>query len=406
MKIQTHSVEMGAQQRFFERLSISHVQEQYQNGQRVSGQTKTVEMEVQRQHSFSTYDSSEKGTENTAKNPPNLSDARAFLPGAPLLDARLNRPNLAGFATPGNLAQGTHSTQAAQENKSLPPKLAEMVRVVEEIMTRLTQKEFRMEVYGYERSASENGDDPAAPLQFIAQPPTVGVQGAQGIDSLGQAGQYEAVSLDYQLQESMTFKAQGRVTTADGQRIEFDFASHINQSHHLSQSVERAQGLVMRDPLVISFAGQPAQLSVERVQFDLESNQQLKEIPLWQAGSGYLVLDRNQNHRADDGSELFGTQSGNGFADLALHDQDDNGWIDENDAVFSQLSVWHTTPEGYARLDGLATLGIGAIYLDSVLSPYEYRDQTLQSQAKIQRSGLVLMEDGQARSIQQIDLAV
>lgn len=69
MKIQTHSVEMGAQQRFFERLSISHVQEQYQNGQRVSGQTKTVEMETQRQRSFSTYDSNENNTKNPAKPP-------------------------------------------------------------------------------------------------------------------------------------------------------------------------------------------------------------------------------------------------------------------------------------------------------------------------------------------------
>lgn len=56
-------------------------------------------------------------------------------------------------------------------------------------------------------------------------------------------------------------------------------------------------------------------------------------------GSGFLALDRNQNGVVDDGSELFGTQSGDGFAHLALYDQDSNGWIDANDPVFDKLRI-------------------------------------------------------------------
>lgn len=42
-----------------------------------------------------------------------------------------------------------------------------------------------------------------------------------------------------------------------------------------------------------------------------------------------LSLDQNGNGEIDNGTELFGTKSGDGFADLARYDLDYNGWIDE-----------------------------------------------------------------------------
>ena len=41
------------------------------------------------------------------------------------------------------------------------------------------------------------------------------------------------------------------------------------------------------------------------------------------------ALDINEDGKINDGKELFGTASGNGFGDLAAYDQDNNGWIDE-----------------------------------------------------------------------------
>ncbi len=41
-------------------------------------------------------------------------------------------------------------------------------------------------------------------------------------------------------------------------------------------------------------------------------------------------------NKINDGSELFGTSSGDGFKDLATYDEDENGWIDENDSIFSK----------------------------------------------------------------------
>ena len=41
-------------------------------------------------------------------------------------------------------------------------------------------------------------------------------------------------------------------------------------------------------------------------------------------GSGYLALDKNGDGTINDGSELFGTRNGDGFADLAQYDEDGN----------------------------------------------------------------------------------
>ena len=61
-------------------------------------------------------------------------------------------------------------------------------------------------------------------------------------------------------------------------------------------------------------------------------------------------MDRNGDGKINDGSELFGTKSGDGFKDLASYDADGNGWIDENDAIFSQLKIWTKDEDGKDKL--------------------------------------------------------
>jgi hypothetical protein len=83
--------------------------------------------------------------------------------------------------------------------------------------------------------------------------------------------------------------------------------------------------------------------------------------PAFGAASGFLVFDRNGNGKADNGSELFGVASGNGFADLRRLDEDRNGWIDENDSAWRQLAVW--SGSGFASL---AERQVGALYTGAV----------------------------------------
>ena len=65
------------------------------------------------------------------------------------------------------------------------------------------------------------------------------------------------------------------------------------------------------------------------------------------ANSAYLAIDANNDGLINDGSELFGTRSGDGFADLAKLDSDGNRWLDEADSQFDRLRIWQ--PDGAAH---------------------------------------------------------
>ncbi|HRE15977.1 MAG TPA: hypothetical protein PLW86_02775, partial [Rhodocyclaceae bacterium] len=154
----------------------------------------------------------------------------------------------------------------------------------------------------------------------------------------------------------------GEVKTADGRCIAFDLEMTLARSERTERAWSQDSRVVLQDPLVLNFAGKAAELSGERISFDLNSDGEQESLPGLACGSGYLVLDRNGNGRADCGNELFGAKSGDGFGDLAAFDTDGNGWIDEADPVFDQLSIWRggTAPDA---LVGLADAGVGALWL-------------------------------------------
>ena len=123
------------------------------------------------------------------------------------------------------------------------------------------------------------------------------------------------------------------------------------------------------------------------------------------AGSGYLALDKNGDGEINDGSELFGTASGDGFADLAQYDSDGNGWIDEADEIFDKLRIWSVDASGESTLIGLGKAGVGAIYLGSSDTEFSLNDMHNNTNAVIRKTGMFLYENGMAGTVQQLDLA-
>jgi hypothetical protein len=208
--------------------------------------------------------------------------------------------------------------------------------------------------------------------------------------------------------ETTSFSAAGVVRTADGQEI--DFRLDLEMSRYFREETNlsvRAGDAVRKDPLVVNFGGTAAQLSGlanQRFSFDLDGDGRLDELPLFTSGSGYLALDLNRNGRIDSGKELFGPQSGNGFADLARLDSDGNGWIDEGDAAFAQLAVWTPDAAGQGKLQSLGELGIGALALAHAATPFALRDGNNTDLGMVKSSGVYLTESGQAGSLQEIDL--
>ncbi len=208
--------------------------------------------------------------------------------------------------------------------------------------------------------------------------------------------------------EQTTFQANGVIRTEDGKEISFDLSLSMKRSYHEESNVSIRLGDARqkKDPLVINFGGNAAQLTSQRFKFDLDSDGKTDEINFVAGGSGFLALDRNGDGKINDGAELFGARSGDGFSELAALDSDNNGWIDENDAAYAQLSVWTKDSTGKDQLSTLKQANVGAISLTRVATPFELKDSKNNQQGEIRATGIYLREDGAAGTIQQIDLTV
>ncbi|WP_320044153.1 hypothetical protein [uncultured Desulfobacter sp.] len=211
-------------------------------------------------------------------------------------------------------------------------------------------------------------------------------------------------------QEQMTFASRGQVLTEDGRAIDFSLELAMDRT---MMTETREQSLVstwqeqvtLIDPLIINLDGGVPALSDTRFKFDLDNDGATEEINFAASGSGFLSFDRNNDGIINNGSELFGPNTGNGFDELAAYDLDDNGWIDENDDVFSKLSVWTRDEAGNDLLVSLADAGIGAVFLDNAATGFELTDAQNSLTGEVARSGLFLFENGNVGMIQQIDLA-
>ena len=228
------------------------------------------------------------------------------------------------------------------------------------------------------------------------------VNARPGSAGLGVQGEVQSV-LQVEREESLVFEALGQVQTEDGRQIDFMLALDFSRYTRAEQTNLFQGQLNLIDPLMINLNGGAVELSDQSFSFDLNADGQSENIARTAAGSGYLVFDKNNNGIIDDGSEMFGPQSGNGFADLAQYDDDGNGWIDENDAIFSQLSLMEFDDEG-PTLRSAAEAGLGAFFLGSAASDYELKNDAGQVRGVIARSGVALNENGEALLLQEVHL--
>ena len=208
--------------------------------------------------------------------------------------------------------------------------------------------------------------------------------------------------------ENTAFSTTGIVRTADGREIGFNVQVEMSRNFlEANTFIKEDTVQIMTDPLVINLDTNVASVTDQKFLFDLDADGTMDQISFAGEGSGFLALDRNGDGTINDGTELFGTQSGDGFADLAAYDEDGNGWIDENDSVFDKLLIWSKDAGGNDRLVGIGKAGIGAIYLGSSSTEFSLKDQeTNVTNGQIRRTGIYLKETGEAGTIQHVDLAL
>lgn len=207
--------------------------------------------------------------------------------------------------------------------------------------------------------------------------------------------------------EYTSFSSTGSVKTADGREINFNVELEMSRSFMEANAFEKTETIMMRDPLVINMGTNTASVTDQKFRFDIDADGEIDEISFLSKGSGFLALDKNDDGVINDGSELFGTKSGNGFKDLAAYDEDGNGWIDEADSIFKNLKIWTKDENGKDELIGIGKAGVGAIYLGNVSTQFSLNEQqTNQTNAEIKKMGMFLKESGEAGTIQHVDFAI
>ena len=213
----------------------------------------------------------------------------------------------------------------------------------------------------------------------------------------------------YEETERTDFSTVGKVITADGREIDFNLSLTMSRSfkeEYMKQTdIYADNALDVMDPLVINLRGNIANVSDEKVFFDLDSDGELDSISRLNSDSGYLALDLNGDGIINDGSELFGTSSGDGFADLAKYDEDGNGWIDEADSIYSKLRIWVTEDDGSQSLYTLKSADVGAICLQKQSTDFALKSlYDNHTNGLIRETGVFLHEDGSVGTVQHLDL--
>ncbi|MCV6606969.1 MAG: hypothetical protein OIF32_02060, partial [Campylobacterales bacterium] len=201
--------------------------------------------------------------------------------------------------------------------------------------------------------------------------------------------------------EKVSFNSKGFFNTADNQKVEFDL--NLNFSSFFKSNYLNKSSLI--DPLVINIDLPSAQVTNKTFSFDIDSDGKKEKLASLAKGSGFLALDKNQDGTINNGNELFGATSGDGFKDLSQYDDNNDGWIDETDGVFNKLKVWNV--DGDKReLIGLVEAGVGAIYLGSEETQFSQRDVKHGILGDLKKTGIFVKDNLDIGTLQQLELRV
>jgi len=135
------------------------------------------------------------------------------------------------------------------------------------------------------------------------------------------------------------------------------------------------------EPLLIRLSDGPWRLAglEDPVAFDINAQGKPRTMGWTKRGdltTAFLALDRNGNHRIDDGTELFGNATptayvsppANGFQALRLYDENADGVIDSTDSIWPSLLLWvDANHNGVSEPDELSTISRSGITAIGVL---------------------------------------
>lgn len=280
----------------------------------------------------------------------------------------------------------TESTASEEQNEdALPFNALQTIGVVKRILEQLTTGKLLSWIEG---SSAQK----IAAQQQQTPPSTETTPPADQADNGS-----TVLEWNYRYQE-LSASFSGEAELQDGSKISWSFDFGIKEEYFSFQSYQQA---ALKDPLVLSMAGTAVSLQNTATAFDFSSTGKNAMLPGLGSGQYYLVNDQNNNGKADNGSELFGPASGQGFSELATLDDNQNGFIDPTDKQWQQLGLW----DGKSGFKSLTDMGIAALSAQSVATAFGLYDGN-NLLGRIARSGIFLTEQGMPGLIQQVDLNI
>ena len=206
-------------------------------------------------------------------------------------------------------------------------------------------------------------------------------------------------------EEYTAFSAQGMALTEDGRQLSFNVNVSMSRTFTETVGIQYMRPVNLIDPLIINVGSEVTRISDQTFTFDLDADGKEDEIKKPGLGNGFLALDKNGDGIINDGTELFGAISSDGFAELSEYDSDHDSWIDEDDEIYEKLRVWCKGEDGKDTLLTLKEADVGAIYLGNSETDFTSQGSDFLVNARFRKSGVFLKESGGTGVIHQIDLA-
>jgi hypothetical protein len=281
--------------------------------------------------------------------------------------------------------------------RPLPPKI--------ELMKVILEGYFNIEFEGYfsQRNLQANTQSDNN-LQSLHQ---VAVEGSENnqinIDGIKfNSNDLLKVEQWQQHSQSLSYQMNGEFDV-NGQHIKIDYSFVIASEQTSYSSVEKTAA-ALKDPLIVQFGEQSIGQIKGHQNFDINQDGDLNKLPVFSGDVGYLVYDKNQNLKADNGGELFGPKTGLGFNELAQLDSNKNGFIDSDDDAFEHLYLWQ--PEKSNNLRSLTEVKIQAINTSAIDSPFSFYDTKGNIMAQMRQSSFAISHDGEGKAVHQIDVII
>lgn len=216
-------------------------------------------------------------------------------------------------------------------------------------------------------------------------------------------------SREYTQESSLSYNTKASIKTNRGEisiDLDISFSQNFYEKH---ETIITNKKTIFLDPLIINYDSNLTSFdnisSSMKFEFDLNSDGTNELIPELKQGAGFLALDKNKNKTIDNGNELFGANTGDGFKELREYDEDKNSWIDEKDSIFEDLLIWEKNEKGENSLLSLGQAGVGAIYLSAVDSAFTYSSGIKEHQARLKESSIYLKENGKVGLVTSVDFA-